>query len=173
MRWETEVASAASHWGRQYGIAIDPVLVHAIIERESGHGLAPNYIRYGGVVPEPGGHTSYGPMQVYDDTVKTMNATLDPRALAQSPALGIWYGTHYLATLLKRFGSDTARAIAAYNAGPGAASRNAAGKFPNQSYVDFVLSVWNRYRGAVVSIAPLLLAAGVAAVMLSRRRRAA
>jgi hypothetical protein len=151
-------------------------LVHAIIERESAHGLAPNYILNGGVVPEPGGHHSGGPMQVYDDTLRGMNATLSLSALAQSPAVGIWYGTHELARLLKLFPGDTVRAVSAYNTGSGNANRDARGKFPNQSYVDAVVGFWNKYRGPIAaSIVPaLLLAAGVWFVMSrARRQRAA
>ncbi len=172
--WDVEVKNAAAHWAKQYGIAIDPALVHAIIERESAHGQAPNYIVHHGAVPEPGGHTSYGPMQVYDDTVHVLNPTLDPMALAQSPGLGIWYGTHYLAQLLKRFRGDVAAAIAAYNAGPGNATRNSAGRFVNQSYVDAVTGFWKRYGGAAMGALPVLaLVAGVAWFAMSRRRRAA
>jgi hypothetical protein len=179
LKWDAEVNAAASHWGRSYGVSVDPALVHAVIERESAHGLAPAYLAFNGVVPEPGGHYSGGPMQVYDDTLKTMNATLDLSALAQSPALGIWYGTHELARLLARFPGDTTRALSAYNTGQGNANRNTAGNFPNQSYVDAVVGFWNKYRGqlggAAMSIVPaLVLAAGIFFVMTrAQRRRAA
>ena len=165
--WDQFVASAAAHWSKQYRVAIDPNLVHAIIERESRHGRDQNYLANGSVVPEPGGHYSYGPMQVYDDTVRDLNPTLDPRALALSPGLGIWYGTHYLAKMLDRFGADTERAIAAYNSGPGNAVRYG-GVFRNQGYVNDVLAFWKANR---VSILPALLVAG--AVYLVARRRAA
>lgn len=172
--WDDWVNKAASHWGREYGITIDPGLVHAILERESRHGQDPNYKRHKGVVPEPGGRYSYGPMMVLGDTVKTLNATLDPRALAQSPALGVWYGTHYLAKQLKRFGPDIDRAIAAYNAGPGNAVRGAGGLFPNQKYVDFVRSVWKTVRtGGAAKLLPFVVVAAAAIFLASRRRRAA
>lgn len=170
MRFETEVNQAIAHWGPYYGVTIDPGMVHGILERETAHGTDPNYIRNGGAVPEPGGHYSYGPMQVYDDTVATMNASLDPQALADSPALGIWYGVHWLGHLLKQFPGDPDRAIAAYNAGAGNARRNASGAFPNQGYVDAVKGFWARYGGAVVSIGlPALALAGVVLWMLMRR----
>jgi soluble lytic murein transglycosylase-like protein len=171
-RWDDEVRKAAAHWGPFYWVAIDPALVHAVIERESRHGMDPNYILRGGVIPEPGGHYSGGPMQVYDDTLKGMNATLSLSALAQSPAVGIWYGTRELARLLRLFPGDTARAIAGYNAGAGNARRNAAGKFPNQGYVDAVMGFWNKYRGLVgASIVPALLLAAGAWYVLSRMKR--
>jgi soluble lytic murein transglycosylase-like protein len=174
MVWDAEVSKAVAHWGPAYGVTIDPALVHGILERESAHGRAPAYVAGGGVVAEPGGHRSYGPMQVYDDTVRTLNATLDPVALAKSPALGIWYGVHYLAGLLQRFPGDTARAIAAYNAGPGNAARDGSGRFRNQSYVDAVMGFWKRYRGAVATGVPVLaIAAALAFMVLRSRRRAA
>lgn len=171
MLWEDEVAGAVAHWGPVYGITIDPALVHAIIERESAHGQAPAYVAGGGVVNEPNGHKSYGPMQVYDTTIHDLNSTLDPNALAQSPALGIWYGTHYLAILIKKFPRDLARAVAAYNTGPGNAVRNQAGNFPNQSYVDFVLSFLKR--NPVASVVPMLVLAGAVWFVLSRQRKRA
>jgi hypothetical protein len=171
VRWETEVNSAAAHWSKVYGIAIDPGLVHAIIERESNHGQAPAYVANHGIVPEPGGHHSAGPMQVYDDTLKGMNPTLELRALADSPGLGIWYGTRELGRLLKLFPGDTARAVAAYNAGSGNTRRNGAGQFINQGYVDSVLSFWNRNKGAVASMLPALLLAAVALWFMSRASR--
>jgi soluble lytic murein transglycosylase-like protein len=173
VRWETEVSNAVRHWGAQYGIPISPALVHAIIERESAHGLAPNYISHGGAVPEPGGHTSYGPMQVYDSTVRTLNATLDPQALATNPAIGIWYGVHYLAKLLKQFPGDTARAVAAYNAGPGNATRNAAGKFFNQPYVDAVLAFLNKNAGASIVPALVIITGAVLLLSVARSRKRA
>jgi soluble lytic murein transglycosylase-like protein len=173
MVWQDEVEKAASHWGPYYGVAIDPALVHAIIERESGHGQAANYVKYRGVVPESGGHFSFGPMQVYDDTVRTVLKLGFPGAdLASHPNLGIWYGTKYFAMLVKQFAGDTARAVAAYNAGPGNSSRNAAGKFVNQSYVDAVLGFWKRYKGAVASLVPALVLAAFVFWFLAARRRA-
>lgn len=173
-RWDAEVRAAAQHWGPVYGVTVDPALIHALIERESAHGMAPWYLANHGVVPEPKGHYSGGPMQVYDDTLKRYNPTLELKALAESPALGIWYGTREAARLLSVFPGDTTRAIASYNAGQGNSSRNAAGKFVNQPYVDAVLGFWRQYRGAVVSALPALaLAAGVVWMLSRPRRRAA
>lgn len=170
-RWDTEAKAAAAHWGPYYGTHVDPALVHAVIERESRHGADPRYIAFRGIVPEPGGRRSAGPMMVLEDTLRRYNATLQLEALALSPAVGIWYGTRELARLLSVFPGDTARALAAYNAGQGNASRNAQGKFYNQAYVDAVLGFWRGYRGAVISLVPVLLAGG--ALYLWSRRRAA
>jgi soluble lytic murein transglycosylase-like protein len=171
--WDAEVANAAAHWAKVYGVAIDPALVHAVIERESGHGKAPNYVAHHGVVPEPGGHVSYGPMQIYDSTLATVGVTFPGADLASHPGLGIWYGVKYLGMQLQRFGGDVAAAVSAYNAGPGNAKRNASGQFPNQSYVDFVLSFWQRNRTAISIGLPVLALAGAALWWLSKRRRAA
>lgn len=175
MNWDKEVNQAAAHWAKALGVAIDPALVHAVIERESGHGQAPNYVANHGVVPEPGGHHSYGPMQLYDDTIATMGLGIRPEDLASHPQLGIWYGVKWLGGLLQKFRGDTAAAISAYNAGAGNAKRSSTGKFPNQGYVDFVLSFWNRNKGLVASVVPVvLLAAGLVwFLMLRGRRRAA
>jgi soluble lytic murein transglycosylase-like protein len=168
MVWDAEVRSAAAHWASAYGVTVDPALVHGVIERESGHGRAPNYVAHNGVVPEPGGHFSYGPMQVYDDTVTTVLKLGFPGSdLATHPELGIWYGTKYLATLLKRFAGDVDRAVAAYNAGPNNAVRSAAGSFPNQQYVNAVNTFAQSYRGP--GIVPVLTLAAVVMWMMSRR----
>lgn len=169
-----EVAKAVAHWRSAYP-ALTEALVHAVMERESGHGEAPNYRSHGGVVPEPGGHVSYGPMQIYDDTVKALGISFDPQGLASHPALGIWWGTKYLGGLLQRFKGDVRRAVAAYNAGPNRiGALPAGGPFPNQAYVDAVLRFWNQYRGGATSVVPLLALAGVIGwVMLRRQRRAA
>lgn len=173
MTWDAEVLNAARHWGAFYGIVIDPALVHGIIERESGHGRAPNYVRNNGIVPEPNGHHSFGPMQVYDDTVRTVLHLPFPGSdLASHPALGIWYGVKVLASLLKKYRGDVASAIASYNAG--SPRRTAQGRFINQPYVDAVTGFWNRYKGAVVvSIVPVLMLAGIVLLLRARRRRAA
>jgi hypothetical protein len=175
MVWDSEVNNAAAHWGAYYGVAVDPALVHGVIEKESRHGTDPRYVKYGGVVPEPGGHFSYGPMQIYDDTVSTWLHLGFPAAdLATHPELGIWYGTKYLAWLLSQTHGDVARAVAAYNGGLGRAVRNAAGAFFNQAYVDEVLTFWNKHRTAVLVSLPLLAAVGfVIYIMTARGRRAA
>lgn len=166
--WDSAVRSAAAHWGPVYGVKVDPAIIHAIIERESRHGADANYVKYHGVVPEPGGHLSYGPMQIYDDTVRTVLKLGFPAAdLASHPELGIWYGVKEFARRLKALGGDQVKAVSAWNAGIGGVGNNPA-------YVAAVLEFWKRYRTQVVaSAAPLALIAGVALFVLSRRRRAA
>lgn len=164
MKYDTEVATAIRYWSPTLGVSIDPKLVHAVIQKESSHGLHL-------VTPESKGRYSYGPMMVLDDTARTYGVT-DPSTL-KDPAKGIWWGVRYLAGLLKQFPGDTDRAISAYNTGPGNAKRNAAGKFPNQPYVDAVKGWWRIYGGAAAggaaAIAGLLV--GVFLLLRARRRR--
>lgn len=168
MVWDSEVRAAASHWGREYGLTIDPALIHGIIERESRHGQDPNYLKHQGVVPEAGGHYSYGPMQIYDDTVRTVLRLGFPAAdLASHPGLGIWYGVKEFGRRMKALGGDPVKAVSAWNAGIG-------GVGTNPAYIQAVLGFWKEYRNAIVSVVPALLLAGaVVWFMAARRRRAA
>jgi len=171
MRWDNEVTAAVNQARRLYGISPEPALVHALIERESAHrDTSASGTR------EPNGHYSFGPMQV-QDTTAAMHGITEPGTLA-TPSIGIRIGTFELARLLKLFPGDTARAIAAYNAGTGNARRNPAGHFPNQPYVDAVLSFWARFRRVVTAAAPAAGATILAAIVLwflfvRRRRRLA
>lgn len=153
------VAAAIKRWGPYYGVSISPAIVFGIIQRESIGGKVLE-------VPEPNGTTSWGPMGI-NDTV-AIDLGVPGSVLRDKPELGVWYGVKWLASLLKKYPGDTARALSAYNAGSGNAVRNpTTGRFPNQAYVDFVL----KYAG--VSGVGLMLVAAVAAVFLMRRRRAA
>lgn len=169
MKYDAEVSRAVAYWEPRLGVSIPPALVHAIIQKESSHGLAL-------VSLEPGNRRSFGPMMVLDTTAKGYGVT-NPEAL-RDPGLGIMYGVRYLGEQIKRFGGDIERAVSAYNAGPGNAKRNpATGRLPNQvAYVDKVLAFWKQYQGAARAAAP---AAGAAVLLIlglvyaARRRRAA
>ena len=167
MTYDAEVSAAVAQALNLYGIAVEPALVHAVIERETRHGA----LNLNGTL-EPDGHYSYGPMQV-KDTTGAMHGVSDAKSMAV-PSIGIRIGTYELARLLKLFPGDTARAVAAYNAGSGNAARNAAGKFVNQSYVDAVLGFWNQYRGplAVAGAAGVSLVALLFLLLAVFRRRA-
>jgi soluble lytic murein transglycosylase-like protein len=168
LRWDAEVSAAVNQTRALYGTVVDPALVHAVIERESGHRDTSST----GTL-EPNGHRSYGPMQVMDTTAQAHGIN-DPKTLS-IPSIGIRIGTFELARLLNLFPGDTARAIAAYNAGAGNSTRNSSGRFFNQSYVDAVLGFWAQFRTPIVAAAaPLALMGLVAAwFLLSRRRRLA
>jgi soluble lytic murein transglycosylase-like protein len=85
----------------------------------------------------------------------------DPR----DPVQAIEGGAKYLAEQLRRFGGDPAKALAAYNAGPGAVQRH--GGVPpyaeTQQYVQRVLAFAEQYRGAGGSTATTAGAGAVAA----------
>lgn len=161
MKWDAEVAQAIRKWSPVFGVTIDPALVHAVIQKESSHVKL--------VTDEAGGHHSYGPMMVYDTTAAGLGIA-DPTTL-KDPATGIWWGVHELADRLRRYPGDTPRAIATYNAF--SAQRNAAGRFPNQPYVDVVLGWWKVYGGgaAGAGAAILGLVVGVFLLLRARRRR--
>lgn len=169
MNWDEGVVRAVDYWGPKYGVVIDPLLVHAIIQRESGH--APPLHAY---EPETGG-MSYGPMMVLDTTAQDMGVN-DPWLLEFDPNVGIFYGVRYLGLMLKRFRGDALKAISAYNAGPGNVGVNPA-------YVQFVLERWREYRAAAglppprlcnafdMAFVPTAILAGVAVAWWATRRR--
>lgn len=97
----TSVQAAASRAG------LDPALVLAVIQAESGHD--PRAVSPRGAV---------GLMQVLPET----GAFLGLEEVAD-PAVNLEAGCRYLAALLERFGGDVELALAAYNAGPGAVRR--------------------------------------------------
>jgi soluble lytic murein transglycosylase-like protein len=163
MKWDAEVSAAVNQARTLYGIAVDPALVHAVIEKETLHGALP----ITGTL-EPNGHYSYGPMQVQDST-GAMHGISEASSMAL-PSIGIRIGTLELARLMQLFPGDTARAVAAYNAGAGNAARNATGKFFNQAYVDAVLGFWNKYRGPLAAGGAALLALLLLLFVTLRRR---
>jgi soluble lytic murein transglycosylase-like protein len=166
MVWETEVAKAVSHWAPYYGVDLDPALIHAVIERESRHGKDPTYVYHHGVILEPDGDYSFGPMQIKGDTVRTVLRLGFPgEDLASHPALGIWYGTKEFARRMKALGGDPVKAVSAWNAGIGGVGRN-------PEYVKAVMALWNRYKGTAASLVPVLALAGLAFWWFTRRRRA-
>jgi soluble lytic murein transglycosylase-like protein len=170
VKWDPEVAAALVAARRLYARTPDPALVHAVIQKETLHGLLPIT-----GTREPNGHYSYGPMQV-EDTTAAMHGIQDPSTLA-IPSVGIRVGTFELSRLLTLFGGDVARAVSGYNAGAANAKTNATtGFYPNQSYVDAVLGFWRQYGPAIAGGAGvglvLALAAGVY-LLAARQRRAA
>lgn len=86
-----------------------------------------------------------GVMQLMPGTARAMGVTN-----AFDPAQNIMGGTKYLRQMLDTFGGDVPKAIAAYNAGPGAIKRYG-GVMPSQeNYVNKVL----RYAGGDIPFAP-------------------
>jgi soluble lytic murein transglycosylase-like protein len=83
---------------------VDPQLVRRVIEVESGFN-AQSVSKKGAV----------GLMQLMPETARELGVT-DP----YDPAQNIEGGTRYLSMLLEKNGGDLSRALASYNAGPGA-----------------------------------------------------
>lgn len=116
--YQPYVANAA----RRYGVS--PVLIDAIAHTESRY--RPGAVSRAGAV---------GIMQLMPGTARQLGVD------SRDPAANIAGGTAYLRQMLDRFDGDVVRAVAAYNAGPGAVSR--AKGIPNYpetvSYVGKVL----------------------------------
>ncbi len=97
-RFDDLVRAAAAREG------LDPSLVRAVVRAESN--FDPQAV-------SPAG--AKGLMQLTDATARSLGVTD-----VFDPAQNVAAGTRYLKQLLTRFGGDLPRALAAYNAGPGA-----------------------------------------------------
>jgi len=124
--YEDLINSAASKYG------IDPAVLKGLIKQESG--FNPNAGSSAG---------AQGLTQLMPGTASAMGVTD-----LHDPAQSIDGGAHYLKMQLDRFGGDYSKALAAYNAGPGAVQRY--GGVPpyseTQNYVKNVLAFAQQYR---------------------------
>jgi len=100
MGWQSDAAAAARRVG------IDPDLYIALVRKESGG-------RQGAVSPAG----AIGRAQLMPGTAQGLG--VDPR----DPQQNLYGGALYLSQQLKRFGGDPRKALAAYNAGPGAVQK--------------------------------------------------
>jgi soluble lytic murein transglycosylase-like protein len=111
---------------------VDPAVLHGLIQQESNF--------------DPASQSSAGAMGL----TQLMPGTASSLGVANplDPAESIEGGARYLAQMMARFGGDTADALAAYNAGPGAVEQY--GGVPpyaeTQSYVQKVLGYAEGYR---------------------------
>ena len=107
--------------------------VHSVVAAESAY-------RADAVSPKG----AIGLMQLMPDTARTYRA--DPRDPEQNVAAGV----AYLRDLLVQYNGDTALALAAYNAGPGAVKRyNGVPPYPET--LNYVYRVIQRYKDALNS----------------------
>lgn len=124
-----KIIQLAQKHGKSYGI--DPCLVQAVIEVESGYKAD--------AVSSAGAE---GLMQIMPDTQKDLGVrdSFDPDENVQA-------GVRYLKQMLDRFGSMHL-ALAAYNAGPGQVKRyNGVPPFPEtEAYVKKVMSRYRRMK---------------------------
>jgi len=141
-RYDAEIQAASTKYG------VDPALLKGLIKQESG--FDPTARSTAGAV---------GLTQLMPATAAGLGVT-DPT----DPAQSIDGGARYLREQLDRFGNDAAKALAAYNAGPGAVTRF--GGVPpyaeTQNYVRTVLANADRYRA---DAAPAALPASTAPVL--------
>lgn len=124
-----EIRRLATDAARRHGL--DPGLVVAVAGVESG-------FRPTAVSPKG----AQGVMQLMPGTARDLGVT-DPL----NPAANVDGGTRYLRDLLARFDGDLSKALAAYNAGPGAVARHK-GVPPYRETQDYVKKVLGRYRPA-------------------------
>ena len=134
----TDIRALAIATAQRHGL--DPNLVLAVIGVESG--FQP------GAVSNKG---AQGLMQLMPGTARDMGV-----ADAMDPAQNLDGGTRYLRMLIAQYGGDVGRALAAYNAGPGAVKRH--GGVPpyreTHHYIDRVLKRYQRERAQEPPAAP-------------------
>jgi soluble lytic murein transglycosylase-like protein len=141
--YDAAVTQAAERYG------IEPALLHGLIQQESGF--------------DPNARSSSGALgltQLMPGTASSLGVS-DPL----DPVQSIEGGARYLSEMLNRFGGNTADALAAYNAGPGAVSQY--GGVPpyaeTQAYVSKVLGYAAAYRQSLPAAAPVALPLAVSA----------
>jgi soluble lytic murein transglycosylase-like protein len=131
-QYDAQITAAAAKYG------IDPALLKGLIRQESNFDATAR-----------SGAGAQGLTQLMPATAASLG--VDP----SDPAQAIDGGARYLKQQLDRFGGDPSKALAAYNAGPGAVAKY--GGVPpyaeTQSYVQNVLGYAAQYEGSATSAA--------------------
>jgi soluble lytic murein transglycosylase-like protein len=126
-QYDAQITAAANKYG------IDPAVLKGLIRQESNFDASAQ-----------SGAGAQGLTQLMPGTAATLG--VDP----SDPAQAIDGGAKYLAQQLQKFGNDPSKALAAYNAGPGAVTKY--GGVPpyaeTQNYVQKVLGYAAEYRAA-------------------------
>jgi soluble lytic murein transglycosylase-like protein len=137
-QYDAQITAAATKYG------IDPALLKGLIRQESNFNASAR-----------SGAGAQGLTQLMPSTASSLG--VDP----SDPAQAIDGGAKYLKQQLDRFGGDPSKALAAYNAGPGAVAKY--GGVPpyaeTQNYVKNVLGYAAEYRGAGATTAATTTAA--------------
>jgi soluble lytic murein transglycosylase-like protein len=132
-QYDAPITAAATKYG------IDPALLKGLIRQESNFNPSAR-----------SGAGAQGLTQLMPGTAVSLGVTD-----ATDPAQAIDGGAKYLKAQLDRFGGDASKALAAYNAGPGAVAKY--GGVPpyaeTQNYVTKVLGYAAEYRGAATTSA--------------------
>jgi soluble lytic murein transglycosylase-like protein len=131
-QYDAQITAAATKYG------IDPALLKGLIRQESNFNASAQ-----------SGAGAQGLTQLMPGTASSLG--VDP----SDPTQAIDGGAKYLKQQLDRFGGDPSKALAAYNAGPGAVAKY--GGVPpyaeTQSYVQKVLGYAAEYEGTAASAA--------------------
>ncbi|WP_081690447.1 lytic transglycosylase domain-containing protein [Conexibacter woesei] len=126
-QYDSQITAAANKYG------IDPALLKGLIRQESNFNASAQ-----------SGAGAQGLTQLMPATARSLG--VDP----SDPAQAIDGGAKYLKQQLDRFGGDASKALAAYNAGPGAVAKY--GGVPpyaeTQNYVKSVLAFADQYRAS-------------------------
>ena len=129
--YDGEIQAAATKYG------LDPALLKALIRQESN---------FNPTAGSPAG--AQGLTQLMPGTARSLGVT-DPH----DPKQAIDGGAKYLKQQLDTFGGDVEKALAAYNAGPGAVKKH--GGIPpyaeTQNYVKKVMGYAQEYRGSMTT----------------------
>ncbi len=136
-RYQGHISQASEEFG------VDEALVYAVISRESSG--RPETVSSAG---------AKGLMQLMDGTARELGVRD-----SMNPEQNIMGGTRYLKEMLDRFDGNLERALAAYNAGPGAVDRyNGVPPYRETiNYVDRVLTSFTHYKSMFSKESPRIV----------------